>query len=134
MTKHNRSDVLFQHPEAVPEQLALSHEVRVVEVDFSPDSSFALPVPKSMVIARPTRHVPQAPGRPMLLAVFGEPPALEGPRLGISTETLNWEVDPLEWMRWNAVHAGWRVALAQRHRVPSRSHGPCLSTVSSSKP
>lgn len=45
----------------------------------------------------------------MPIAAFGYPPRLQGPRLGVSSQTLRWEVDPMEWLRWQAVRQGWRV-------------------------
>ena len=109
---------LFRYPDSNPEALALSHEVRCIETSFDPGATFAVPIPSSMVVARPAQHVPETPGRPMPLAVFGEPPALEGAQLRISSQTLRWEVDPLEWLRWQWAHQGWRVALARRHPGP----------------
>ena len=109
---------LFRHPEPNPEVLAQSHEVRAIELNYDPSASFVVPVPRTMVTARPTRHIPEAPGRPMPLAVFGEPPKLEGPQLRVSAQTLRWEVDPLEWLRWQGAPHGWRVALAKRHPGP----------------
>ena len=108
----------FRHPEAEPGALTRTHEVRCVELNFDPGASFAIPVPRTMATARPSQHIPEAPGRPMALAVFGEPPRLQGPQLRVSSETLRWEVDPLEWLRWQAAQHGWRVALAQRHPSP----------------
>jgi len=112
-------EVLFRHPDA--DALAHSHELRCIEIDFDPGASFAVPVPRSMVTARPTRHIPEKQGQPMPLAVFGEPPTLEGPRLQVSSQTLRWEVDPLEWLRWLWTHHGWQIAWTQRHPGP---HGP----------
>ena len=109
---------LFRHPEPDPEALARTHEVRCIELNFDPGASFAVPVPRAMATARPSRHVPQGPGRPMPLAVFGESPAFEGPQLRVSSQTLQWEVDPLEWLRWQAAPHGWRVAVAKRHPGP----------------
>lgn len=107
--------VLFRYPKPQREALAQSHEVRCIELNFDPGASFAVLVPRTMATARPSRHIPEAPGRGMPLAVFGEPPRLEGPQLRVSLQTLRWEVDPLEWLRWQAAPHGWRVALAQRH-------------------
>ena len=111
----NGERALFHHPEPDLDALTHSHEVRCIETTFDPGATFVVPVPRAMVTARPSRHVPEAPGRPMPLAVFGEPPRLEGPRLRVNSQTLRWEVDPLEWLRWEAAHQGWRVALVQRH-------------------
>jgi len=119
----NDDAVVFSRPQACVDGLAHSHEVRCIELDFDPGASFMVPVPRSMVTARPSRHVPQAPGRPMPLAVFGFPPRLHGPRLSVSTQTLRWEVDPLEWLRWLVVRQGWRVAEVRRH--PGRNGPRC---------
>ena len=110
--------LLFRHPKADPESLVLSHELRCIETTFDAGASFAVPVPRTMVTARPTQHVPEREGRPMPLAIFGQPPALEGARLLVSTQTLRWEVDPLEWLRWSWARDGWRIALAKRHPGP----------------
>ncbi|MGH1348446.1 MAG: hypothetical protein ACRBN8_43240 [Nannocystales bacterium] len=112
-------DVLFRHPEPSPDALALSHELQCIEIDFDPGASFAVPVPRSMATARPTRHIPERGGRPMPIAVFGEPPSLEGPRLLVSSQTLPWEVDPLEWLRWMWMNEGWRIAWTKRHPGPN---------------
>jgi len=112
-------DILFRHPERNTEALAQSHELRCIEVNFDPGASFAVPVPRSMATARPTRHIPEKEGRPLPLAVFGEPPSLEGPRLLVSSQTLQWEVDPLEWIRWLWTNEGWRIAWTQRHPGPN---------------
>jgi len=109
---------MFRHPEPNLEALGQSHEVRCIEMNFDASASFAVPVPRTMVTARPSRHIPEAPGRPMPLAVFGEPPNLDGPQLRVSSQTLRWEVDPMEWLRWQGVHQGWRVALVKRHPGP----------------
>ena len=114
----NDSQALFRHPEPNLELLTQSHEVRCIETDFDPGASFMVPVPREMSTARPTRHVPQGKERPMPIAAFGYPPRLEGARLGVSSQTLRWEADPMEWLRWQAVRQGWRVAFSQRHPGP----------------
>ena len=111
--------VLFQHPSVDPEILAQTHELRRIEVTHDPGMSFELATPVAMATAMPKSHVPPGRNRPMPLALFGLRPALEGPRLLVCAQTLTWEVDPLEWLRWLWARAGWRVAVARVHPGPS---------------
>ena len=111
--------VLFQHPSIDPEIRARTHELRRIELTHDPGMSFELLTPVAMATAMPKSHVPQVRNRPVPLALFGLRPALEGPRLLVCAQTLTWEVDPLEWLRWLWTRAGWRVAVARAHPGPS---------------
>ncbi len=110
--------VLFMHPEAAPDALAKTHELRRVEVSHDPGLSFEVLSPLAMATAMPKGFVPEGRERPMPMALFGLPPTLEGPRLLVCAQTLPWEVDPLEWLRWLWARAGWRVAIAKTHPRP----------------
>lgn len=114
-------DALFTHPKPNPEQVAKTHETRRIEVAHDPALSFGVPVPQGMATAVPTTHVPQEHGRPEPLAMFGftvDPAAPDAPRLLVCAQTLEWEVDPLEWLRWLWAKDGWLVGLAQTHPGP----------------
>ncbi|MBV1861567.1 MAG: hypothetical protein KUG77_24325 [Nannocystaceae bacterium] len=108
-------DALFSHPEADRARLRRTHELVRVEVTHEPAMSFGLLKPLAMAAAIPSAFEPVARGVPEPLAAFGLPPSLTGPRLGVSGHTLEWEVDPLQWLRWLAAKSGWRVALAKTH-------------------
>ena len=110
---------LFRHPKASVEEVAKTHEVRRVEVAHDPGVSFSLPVLRGMSTAMPREGMPLGRMRPEPLALFARPPDLEGPRLHVSVQRLEWEVDPLEWLRWTMVKDGWRVALLQTHPGPN---------------
>lgn len=114
----NRENALFRHPKVAPEDVAKTHEVRRVEVIHDPSASFGLPVLAAMSTAMPTAGVPHRCFQPEPLALFALPPKLEGPRLHVSVQHLEWEVDPLEWLRWLAVNDGWRVAMVRTHPSP----------------
>ncbi len=111
-------EALFRYPKIGPDQAAKSHELRTVEVVHDPDTSFALPVPSVMSTAMPKGGVPHRHCQPEPLALFAIPPRPDGPRLHVSAQSLQWEVDPLEWLRWLAVGEGWRVAMLRTHREP----------------
>jgi len=104
--------VLFTYPDAAPEALVETHDLRRMEVPHDPALSFELLVPLEMATAMPKVFLPEQRDRPMPLAVFGLRPALEGPRVYVCAQTLPWEVDPLEWLRWLWTQAGWRIAVA----------------------
>ncbi|MCR9165558.1 MAG: hypothetical protein ACE37F_00890 [Nannocystaceae bacterium] len=115
---HPRTDALFRHPELDAQQLVRTHELRRVEVAHDPAVSFGLPVPRAMGLAHPQVQQPRRRGQPEVLAVAGLPPDLSGPRLLVSAQTLVYEVDPLEWLRWLFTNAGWTIALARSHPGP----------------
>ena len=116
-------DALFTHPKPGPEQVAKTHEHRRIEVAHDSGLSFGVPVPLGMATAVPTTHVPREHGRPEPLAMFGFASAPRGPRadlprLVVCSQTLEWEVDPLEWLRWLWAKDGWLIGLAQTHPGP----------------
>ena len=108
-------DALFFHPDPDPGELRRTHELQRIEVVHDPDLSFGLFKPLGMTVATPAAFEATARGAPEPLAAFGLRPNLQGPRLGVSGQILEWEVDPLEWLRWLATKSGWRVALAKTH-------------------
>ena len=108
-------EVLFQRPKPDAERVARTHEVQRIEVGHDPAMSFGLLVPRSMVTAVPTTYVAPEHGRPEPLALFGLPNVDSGPRVVVSGQVLEWEVDPLEWLRWLWSRDGWRIALAHAH-------------------
>ncbi|MGH1344671.1 MAG: hypothetical protein ACRBN8_24140 [Nannocystales bacterium] len=108
-------DALFAHPRPDPARLRETHELQRIEVSHDRALSFGLLKPRAMAVAMPGTFEPEARGVPEPLAAFGLPPSLTGPRLGVSGHTLEWEVDPLEWLRWLAAKSGWGVALAKTH-------------------
>ena len=114
-------DALFTHPKPNPKRVAKTHEIRRIEVAHDSGLSFGLPVLQGMATAVPTTHVPHEHGRPEPLALFGfaaDPGAPQSPRLLVCAQTLEWEVDPLEWLRWLWIKEGWIVGLAQTHPGP----------------
>ena len=115
MSVKTPEEVLFQHPKPDAGRVARTHEVQRIEVAHDPAMSFGLLVPRSMVAAVPTTYVAPEHGRPEPLALFGVPNVESGPRVVVSGQILEWEVDPLEWLRWLWVRDGWRIALAQVH-------------------
>ncbi len=115
----NRTDALFRHPDLDPEHLLRTHELRRVEVFQDRAMSFGLPVPAAMAMAYPQVQQPRKRGQPEVLAVAGLPPYLDSPRLLVSGQTLVYEVDPLEWLRWLFTKAGWTIALARTHPGPA---------------
>lgn len=105
---------LFQSPEVPPEATASTHERRCIEVSDDPGLSYALPVPRPMYSSTAIQSRPTSIMQPTLIGVFGLDRALKGPRLIASAQTLPWEVDPLEWLRYAWIHSGWRVVVARR--------------------
>ena len=112
---------LFRYPEPDAGRVETTHQVQRIEVGHDPAMSFGLLVPRSMVTAVPSTYVAPEHGRPEPLALFGLPSVdsgprgPRGPRVVVSGQILEWEVDPLEWLRWLWVREGWRIVLAQVH-------------------
>lgn len=120
------NQALFRHPKPNPEQVAQTHEVRRIEVAHDPALSFGVPVPVSMATALPSTYEPRRHEQPEPLALFGEPAGqggrhvgVDSPKLLVSAQTLHWEVDPLEWVRWLWAKNGWRIAHSQTHPGPA---------------
>ncbi|MEM6992193.1 MAG: hypothetical protein AAF721_16905 [Myxococcota bacterium] len=90
-----------------------THEVRCVEVSHDRALSYSLPVPRGMFSATSMRTPPLALHQSAPLGVFGLDRALAGPRLVVGVQTLRWDVDPLEWLRYGWITSGWRVVVSR---------------------
>jgi len=102
---------LFTAPKT---NVAQTHVMRVVEVPRDPTLSYTLPVPHGMWNATAIRSpAPASVMQPEAIGVFGTDRALEGPRIVVCAQTLPWEVDPLEWLRYAWVCSGWRAVVAR---------------------
>jgi hypothetical protein len=111
-------NALFSYPEPNPDELRKTHEEQRIEGSHDASLSFTLRKPLAMSVAMPSAFAPTSRGVPEPLAAFGLKPSLQGPRLGVSCHALEWEVDPLEWLRWLCAKSGWKVALATAHSSP----------------
>ena len=113
-----QNEAMFQYPEPGA-SLSATHEMRRIEVAHDPLMSFRLPVHQSWATAMPRGPFVVRPGQPEPLALFAHPKTSLGKvRVVVTAEVLQWEIDPLEWMRWQATKAGWRVAVAKVHPAP----------------
>lgn len=110
---------LFVTPRHPP--LPSQHEIRAIEVKHAPELSYVVPIEPSWVTAMPTRERPPTRGQPISMGLFAEGPSFDGPRVVVSTQTMVWEVDPLEWLRFSWAASGWRVVVA---RMQAAAGGP----------
>ena len=103
---------LFTTPEE--RDIAKTHGMRVVEVERDPTLSYAIPIPRGMWSATSIRSpAPASVMQPQAIGLFGLDRTLQGPRLVVCSQTLPWEVDPLEWLKYGWISSGWRVVVAR---------------------
>jgi len=108
---HDDETRLFTTPKT---EVAGTHVMRVVEVPREPGLGYALPVPRRMWSATSIRSpAPASVMQPEAIGIFGLDRMLEGPRLIVCAQTLPWEVDPLEWLKYAWISSGWRVVVAR---------------------
>lgn len=78
---------------------------------------YIMPVPSGWGRATEISAAP-GPNRPELLGLYAPTADLTGPRLMVSVTRLQWDVDPIAWVRQGWLEAGWDIAVARR--LPER--------------
>jgi hypothetical protein len=107
---------MFNEARHVLPKLRETHDAIKMRPAHDTKLRYSIPIPKGW--GRATAVGTPDPGVPEPLGVFSPSPDLAGPRVIVSVKRLQWEVDPLEWVRYGWIRNGWKVAVARRLEAP----------------
>jgi hypothetical protein len=99
-------------------KLPETHLAMKIRPDHDAKLRYAIPIPKGWGRATALATPNAPPGVPEPLGIFSPTPDLKGPRVIVSAKRMQWEVDPLEWVRWAWIHNGWKIEVARRLDAP----------------